>query len=230
MGFPLDLKEVEPQLLNLAFKLLGKLAKSPDTTRSDKKYEMLAMMSAIVLLGDGSFWLGDLNLEINPIRQSRFPRLQAVGVFGSRKLWGFVLQIPRFRNHRKRTKHQEVGLILDQPGSMKQAAWPFCKTSGHRRPKVELKQNDVFPFSHVFFLPWRDCFGGSSPSPVLPLQESEVPSQCLETLDAALWLLLCHRPEAGIVTCTSGYIMMIMPLPPIHTAAVLCIVLIIRLY
>lgn len=158
MGFPLDLKEVEPQLLNLAFKLLGKLAKSPDTTRSDKKYEMLAMMSAIVLLGDGSFWLGDLNLEINPIRQSRFPRLQAVGVFGSRKLWGFVLQIPRFRNHRKRTKHQEVGLILDQPGSMKQAAWPFCKTSGHRRPKVELKQNDVFPFSHVFFFAMERLF------------------------------------------------------------------------
>ena len=102
------------------------------------------------------------------------------------------------------SKHQEVGLILDQPGSMKRAAWPFCKTSGHRRPKVELKQNDVFPFSHVLIgmerLFWWKF------SPVLPLQESEVPSQCLETLDAALWLLLCHRPEAGIVTWESDII------------------------
>lgn len=62
-------QEVEPQLLNLAFKLLGKLAKSPDTTRWKKRN---AHWCPVVLLGHRSLDWADLNLNNPTARESIF--------------------------------------------------------------------------------------------------------------------------------------------------------------
>lgn len=135
---------MEPQLLNLAFKLLGKLAKSPDTTRSDRKIRNAGHDVGCCFAGRWIFLIGRSQFR------NKSDKAKQISTLASWCCW--KPQVVRICvANTALSKHQEVGLILDQPGSMKQAAWPFCKTSGHRRPKVELKQNDVFPFSHVFF-------------------------------------------------------------------------------